>query len=183
MEHTIFGKDTTIRLSCRTGDYLSWFGFKGIFSPEYDQYKINDTWQLTDGDFVTITNRQVDLPCWFELHPLEVSGSLVYWMQSKLDSGYQPGEIVKRPNIWRALTGDRLVWVGEQRQGVEFNNGVLSVITFSENAAIIGESYSDFDGFPRFDQEEQRQEDMKLCRNGMNAILELGTPRSVSPAF
>ena len=183
MTHTIFGKDTTIKLSCRAGDYLLWCGFKGIFSPENDQYTVNDIWQLTDGDFVTITNRQVDLPSWFELHPLEVFNSLVCWMKKKLDSGYQPGEIIDGPNIWRALAGDRLVWVGEKRQGVEFNNGVLSVITFSENAAIIGEPYSDYDGFPHFggfDQQKQSQEDMILCRNGWNAISELGTPRSAS---
>ncbi len=108
-------------------------------------------------------------PSWFELHPLEVSNSLVYWMQRKLDSGYQPGDIIEGANIWSALVGDRLVWVGKQRQGVEFNNGVISVITFSENAASIGEPYPDYEGFPHFggfDQQEQSKEDMMLCRNG-----------------
>ncbi len=183
MTHTIFRKDTTVRLSCRAGDYLLWCGFKGIFSPENDQYTVNDLWQLSDGDFITITNRQVDLPSCFELHPLEVSNSLVYWMKEKLDSGYQPRDIVDGPNIWRALAGDRLVWVGKQRPGIEFDNGVLSVITFDENAAIIGEPYSVNDGFPSFggfDQEQQSEEDIMLCRNGWNAVLRLGVPRSAS---
>ena len=183
MEHTIFRRDTTIRMSCRAGDYLLWCSFKGIFSPENDQYTVSDLWQLKDGDFVTITNRQVDLPSWFELHPLEVSNSLVYWMQRKLDSGYQPGDILDGPNIWRAFAGDRLVWVGKQRQGVEFDNGVLSVITFSQNAAIIGEPYSYYEGFPHFggfDQQAQPKEDIMLCRKGWNAISELGTPNSAS---
>ena len=183
MTHTTFERNMTIRLSCRKRDYLLWCGFKGIFSSENDQYTVNDIWQLKDGDFVTITNRQADLPSWFELHPLEVSNSLVYWMQRKLDSGYQPGEITDGPNIWRVLAGDRLVWVGEQRQGVDFDNGVLSIITFSENAVIIGEPYSDYDGFPHFggfDQQEQSKEDMMLCRNGWNANVKLGTSRSAS---
>ncbi len=183
MTHTRFKTDMTIRLSCREGDYLLWCGFNGIFSPENDQYKVNDLWQLKDGDFVTITNRQVDLPPWFELHPLEVSNSLVYWMQRKLDSGYQPGEIIDGPNIWRALAGDRLVWVGEQRQGVKFENGVLSIITFNANAVIIGEPYSDYGGFPHFggfDQQEQSKEDIRLCHNGWDAVLKLGTPCSAS---
>ena len=150
MDPIIFRSDTTIRWSCRKGDYIIWCGFKGIFSSEKDQYTVNDLWQLKDGDYVTITNRQVDLPSWFELHPLEVSNSLVYWMQRKLEAGYQPGDIIDGPNIWRALAGDRLVWVGKQRQGVGFDNGVLSIITFSENAVIIGEPYSDYEGLPHF---------------------------------
>lgn len=182
MENTIFRKDTTMRLSCRAGDYLMWCGFKGMFSSN-DPYTINDLWQLSDGDFVTITNRQVDLPPWFELHPTEVSGSLVPWMMKKLDSGYQTGEIVDAPNIWRAFTGDRLVWVGKQRQGLDFDNGVLSVYTFNANAAIVGEPFTDFEGLPTFggfNQEEQSEESIVLVRNGWNAISALGTPRAVN---
>jgi len=183
MENTIFRNNTTIRLSCRAGDYLLWCGFKGIPSLTNDPYAINDLWQLKDGDFITITNRQVDLPPWFELHPLEVSNSLIYWMKKKLDSGYKPQDIIDGSNIWRALTGDRLIWVGKQRHGDEFDNGVLSIITFDNNAAIFGESSSDDKGFTyfgEFDLQEQPEEDKVLCLNGWNALSKLQTPRSAS---
>lgn len=183
METTTFLRDSTLRLSCRAGDYLLWCGCKGLFSPGSDQYRINDIWQLLNGNFITITNRQVDLPPWFELHPLEVSGSLVYWMQNKLDNGYHPGEMVDGPNIWRVFAGDRLVWVGKERQGVESDNGVLSIITFDENAAVIGEPFAMVDGIPQFggfDQQDQSKEEILLCRNGWLAVSKLGMPRSLS---
>lgn len=183
MKPIIFQSDTTLRWSCRAGDYVMWCGFKGIFSPKGREYSINDLWQLKDGDFITITNRQSDLPTWFELHPLEVSGSLVYWMQKKLKSGYQPGDIIDGPNIWRILTGDRLVWVGKPRPDIESNNGVLSIITFEENAIIIGEPYSEHDGLPYFggfEQQDQSKEDKLLCRNSLIAASELGIPYSAT---
>jgi phosphoenolpyruvate carboxylase len=34
-------------------------------------------WELVNGSFVTITNRPVNLPDWFDLYPTEASGSLV----------------------------------------------------------------------------------------------------------
>jgi hypothetical protein len=183
MKNIGFGRDSTVRLSCRAGDYLIWCGLKNIFASRKNQYAINDVWQLSEGDFITITNRQVDLPPWFELHPLEVSGRLVYWMMKKLDAGYKPGEIIDGPNIWRAFEGDRLVWVGKKRQGVEFDNGVLGVYTFNESAAIIGEPISiqeEFPCFGGFDQEQQSEEDMMLCQNGWNAIMGLEAPRNVN---
>jgi hypothetical protein len=181
MNDTIFGKDSTVRLSCRTGDYMLWCRFNGVFSPKNDQYSINDVWELSDSDFITITNRQVDLPSWFELHPTEVSGSLVYWMMKKLDLGYQPREIVNAPNIWRAFTGDRLVWVGKQRTGLEFDNGIISIFTLNQNAAIIGEP-SDYERLSTFGgfNNEQSEENIKLVRNGWNAVASLETPRSAN---
>jgi hypothetical protein len=183
MEQKIIGKDLTTRLSCRAGDYLIWCGCKGLFASQKNQYDINDIWQLSDSNFVTITNRQVDLPSWFELHPLEVSGSLVYWMKKKLDSGFEAGEIIEGPNIWRVLAGDRLVWVGKKRSGLDFEIGVLSIFTFNENAVIIGEPFSESDGLPSFggfDEAKQSMEDINLCRNGWEAMLKLGAPRIVS---
>jgi len=183
MDSIIFRSDTTLRWSCRAGDYISWCRFEGIFAPEDKLYTISDIWQLKDGDFITLTNRKADLPLWFELHPLEVSGSLVYWMQKKLDSGYEPNEIIDGPNIWRVLSGDRLVWVGKQRPGVKSDNGILSIITFDDNAVVIGEPYSEYDGLPYFGgfkQQEQSKEDMMICRNGWLAAFKLGMPRSAS---
>lgn len=183
MEHTIFRKDTTFKWPCRSGDYIIWFRCNGIFSPKGDQYSVNDVWQLKDGDSITLTNRRVDLPSWFELHPLEVSGSSVSWMMKKLKSGYEPKEIIESSNIWRAMMGDRLVWVGKPRHGVESNNGILSIVTFNKNAIIIGEPFAEYDGLPvfgGFDLKKQPKDDLLLCRNGYHAVSKLGTPRSVS---
>ncbi|MEI7523434.1 MAG: hypothetical protein WCJ95_03845 [Mariniphaga sp.] len=180
---TILGKDSTTRLSCRTGDYLLWCSFKGIFSPPNNQYDINDIWQLSDGDSVLITNRQVDLPSWFELYPNEVAGKLVLWMQNKLSSGFKPDEIIYAANIWRSFSGDRLVWVGKERPGTESKNGVLAVFTFTENMAIIGQSKSDVDDFSQFggfDQNNQSAEELALCQKGWTAAVSLESPRSAA---
>ncbi|HKL83299.1 MAG TPA: hypothetical protein VJ879_12365, partial [Desulfobacter sp.] len=113
-----FSSDTTLRWACRRGDYIVWAKSPGIFSSLNNEHKIADIWELQDGNFVTITNRQVDLPDWFDLHPLEVSGSLSYWMQKRLDEGYEPEEPIDGPNLWRVFAGDRIFWVGSSRGGV-----------------------------------------------------------------
>ena len=118
MTHTRFGRDTTIRLSCRAGDYLLWCSPKGVFS---DQYNVNDTWQLKDGDFITITNRHADLPPWFKLHPRETAGVLAMRLyggkQLSLDQIEEP--IVDGPNIWRAVVA--IGWYGLESKGQGLN--------------------------------------------------------------
>ena len=183
MAHTIFSQDSTVRLSCRSGDYLIWCRFNGLFSEKTNGYKIMDLWQLSDGDFITITNRQADLPSWFEIHPLEVSGSMAPWMSSKLDAGYEPNDIVEWPNVWKPLAGDRLAWVGKRRPELDVENGVVSIITFNHNALVIGEPLVEYDGFPvfgGFTENEQTDMNKQHCRNGFDAVLELGLPNSFS---
>jgi hypothetical protein len=160
---------------------LLWCSPGGGFS---DQYGINDLWQLTDGDFVTITNRHADLPSWFKLHPRETTTTGLLAMrlygEKKLSLSQKEAPIVDGPNIWRAILGDRLVWVGKQRPGVESDNGVLSVFTFNENTVIIGEPVTGFPYFGGFDQQKQSQEGVELCHRGLKAVTELGGPRSIS---
>jgi len=151
-----------------------------MFSTRKPQFRINDVWQLKDGDFITLTNRQPDLPSWFELHPLETSGALFSWMRKKLNAGYKPKEIMESPNLWRAMIGDRLVWVGKKRPGIESDNDILSIVIFDEAALIIGEPLSEHKGFPNFggfDQEEQSQEFLLRCQKGCYAVSQLGLPR------
>ena len=182
MEPFYFDSNTTLKWPCRAGDYILWCRFKGIFHREGKQYKLADIWQLRDGDFVTLTNRRYDIPSWFELHPLEVSNSFIYWMKKKLDSGYNPSGIIDGPNIWRVFAGDRIVWVGNDRPGFPSDEGILSLITFLENALIIGESHSDanpFEFFGGFNQEEQSQEELHLCQYGWAVVNDLGMPRTV----
>src|SRR4029077_3432919 len=121
-----FHSDMTLRWSCRSGDYVFWARFQGIFSSSPgNYYKIADVWELRDGNFVTVTNRHADLPDWFDLYPTEVSGPLsCLWMMKRLEGGYKPKEPIEGPNIWRVFAGDRVVWVGGKRGGVKFDNGI-----------------------------------------------------------
>ncbi len=106
-------KDTTLRWSCRRGDYVLWLQFTDPIAEQ--SLGIVDLWEMRDGDFVTVTNRPEDLPASFELHPTEVRDALAYQMAAKLEKGYQPpDEPAEGPNIWRLKSGDRMAWVGNR---------------------------------------------------------------------
>jgi hypothetical protein len=127
-----FDRDTTIRWSFRYGDVLIWLRIKGfsLMTPTAD-YSCLDFWMLQDSDFATLTNRFVDLPAWFRLHPDETANALAYRMREMLTKGYNYGDTpLDGPNIWRVLTGDRIAWVGTPRQGVKAVDGVLSIVEF-----------------------------------------------------
>lgn len=178
-----FMSDMTLRWACRQGDYFLWTKSQGIYSPEGGNYKIKDIWEFKDGNFLTITNRRVDLPDWFDLHPLEVSNSLVPWMQKRLDEGYEPQEPIDGPNLWRVFAGDRIVWVGPHRSGVHSENGVLEIVDFKENALVYGEPLEFLEGFPvfgGFTEDELSKEGVRLCRAGLSALNNLGPPRIIS---
>jgi hypothetical protein len=138
---------------------------------------------MKDGDWVTITNRVQDLPPWFELHPLEAAGTIVYWMMKKLNDGYQHSEPLDGPNVWRIFAGDRLVWVGPARHGVEAEDGVLGLIDFEDNALVTGEPFHVSEGFPTFGEIEESEPTAPtklLLRQGWLAARGLGTPRVVA---
>lgn len=142
-----------------------------------------DIWELHDGNFVTLTNREADLPDWFELYPLEVSGALVSWMKKRLDEGYHPRAPLHAPNLWRVFAGDRIVWVGPSRNGVHSENGVLELVDFNQNALIYGEPFDLSSGFPAFggfDGGEPSPEGVRLCKAGWDALSHLTPPRQAS---
>lgn len=178
-----FGSDMTFRWACRAGDYLLWARFKGLFSAPGKAYEVADIWELRDGNFVTITNRLPDLPNWFDLHPLEVSGSLVRWMMKRVKEGYAPQEQTDTPNLWRIFSGDRIVWVGPSRGGVHSENGVLELLDFKENALVYGEPF-DFSGefptFGGFDRGDPSPVGSKLCRAGWDALNRLRLPSAAA---
>mgnify|MGYP000677460862 CR=1 FL=1 len=182
MKELFFNRDSTNRFSCRKGDYLIWFGPKGVFSSN-NKIAIKDIWQLKDGDFLTITNRYQDLPNWFELHPIEASNKSAYWMKEKLNSGYVPGAIMKANNIWRIYAGDRLVLIGNSRDGFDSDEGILSIITFNTNAIVIGDSQTNenvFEDFGSISNETQTEEEKELFNRVYKTVLELKQPRSIS---
>lgn len=129
-----FGSDETIRLSCRNGEAVMWLAIKSPIA--CDKWDILDFWEMNDGDYVTVTNRVVDLPVYFDLHPTEAFGSEAYAMQERLDSGWQPGDPVEGPNLWRVKAGDRLVWVDSRLR----SDPVKGVLVFQECALAYGES-------------------------------------------
>ena len=126
-----FSDDSTLHLPVRDGDFFIFCYFKGMLSNPDDLYRVADIWEMRDGDRVTITNRPCDLPDWFELHPTEVCGRLVYEMMKKLKNGHQPKEKIDGPNIWRVRDGDRLIWMGESRTGYQADLGLLKIFNFS----------------------------------------------------
>jgi len=178
-----FQSDMTLHWSCQSGDYVLWARFQGIFSAKGNEYKIADIWELRDGNFITLTNRHADLPDWFKLHPLEVSGSLVWWMKKQLDEGYKPQEPIDGPNLWRVFAGDRIVWLGPSRQGVDSKDGVLGLVDFNKNALVYVEPFDFSSVLPTFggvDRRELSPEGTRLCKVGWDALNRLGLPRTAS---
>jgi hypothetical protein len=102
---TDFKSDTTLRWPCRAGDYLLWAGCRGFGGSAFD---IDDFWELRDGNHVTITNRFADLPGWFQLHPLEASGSNAYRIMERLNEGMEVRPPYDGPNLWRVFAGGRI---------------------------------------------------------------------------
>ena len=175
-----FEPDMTVRWACRAGDYMLWASYQGPLSDPNNSYIVVDVWELRDGNFVTITNRYSDLPDWFDLHPLEVSGGLVEWMRRRLDAGYEPDDPIDGPNLWRIRAGDRVAWVGAPRGGVDGEGSVLGLLNFNVDVLIYGEPLDISRGFPYFggfDQKDQSAESIRLAREGWKAICSLGEPR------
>jgi len=173
-----FGSDTTMRLSCRSGDLVLWMRWRDTFSDQPD-LRILDGWNIGEGDFLTISNRIEDLPPWFELHPTEVTGLAAFKMKKKLEAGYVWGEPVDGPNLWRVLPGDRIVWAGEDRPGTKSFGGVLSVLEFRTCALVIGESNGPSANlflWDRWPEGKLPPERVALGRAAVAAVRKLGLP-------
>lgn len=178
-----FGSDTTLRWACRGSDLIVWARFEGLLSPPGKQFCIADIWELKDGNFVTLTNRDSDLPDWFELHPSEAANLVAFRMMQRLNNGHVPGNPVEGPNLWRVMAGDRIAWMGPSRPGLSSNDGILEIVSFKENALICGEPIDLSDNYPQFggfDQGDPPPETLARCRAGWEAINRLGTVRVAS---
>jgi hypothetical protein len=176
-----FCADTTLRLSVRSGDYLLWVATDSIFNAASESaWTIRDFWQLRDGDFVTMTNRWVDLPAWFELHPLEVAGRAVGEMMKKLEQGFKPSEPMDGPNVWRVKAGDRLAWVTVSGP----SEAVRKIYDFRSCALVLGENNNIGTGTITFfgapDGAEPWPTLTLAMRKGVEAAAGLGVPRTFS---
>lgn len=175
--------DMTLRWSCRQGDFILWTSWS-FPAGARETPQIVDFWQMRDGDFVTITNRTADLPAWFELHPSEVCDALVSEMMKKLESGYQPGEIMDGPSIWRLKAGDRLVWVGESRPGRKAVDHVLAILECQRCALAVGESnrsgFEEWLAFGSLLHPELTPGELAHTRAAAEAVRKLGMPRTMA---
>lgn len=134
-----FEGQKTLNLTLSPGDYAVWVRWKNICSSQSD-ISILDFWEMREGDAVSITNNIEELPPWFELHPTEVSGfRACLMMQKKLDTGYKPQQPVGGPNLWRVMTGDRLLWISGSK--LQNRNPVQALIVFKNNALVFGERF------------------------------------------
>ncbi len=143
---------------------------------------IQDFWEMREGDTISITSNIDDLPPWFELHPTEVCGYAACLMiEKKLKAGYKPTDKTDGPNLWRAATGDRVVWVGGT--GLPEENPVKALVEFQTCALVYGERLIHTDdlvwlmsfGAPL--EQQLSDETAERVRKGLNAVRALGHPR------
>jgi hypothetical protein len=183
-----FGDDMTKRISCRAGDFLVWIGCPGIFAATEQKPIIHDVWEMREGDFATVTNREDDLPNWFELHPTEVSNSLAYKMMERLNNGYAPGPITEAPNLWRIRAGDRLAWVGNSRPGVAALGHILSLFDFRQSALVYGETnrkrtMEELLAFGSISDEGQKSINADKCHEAVEFVRTMGAPRIMATGW
>lgn len=177
-----FDGDMTQRISCRTGDFLVWIGCPGVYAATEQKPIIHDVWEMREGDFATVTNREDDLPPWFELHPTEVSNSLAYKMMGRLNNGHVPGPITEAPNLWRIRAGDRLVWIGNSRPGVAAHGHILSLFDFRESVLVYGETnrkrtMEELLAFGSISDEGQQPQNVDKCHEAVEVVQTMGAPR------
>jgi hypothetical protein len=176
--------DTTLRWSCRAGDFLIWFRCNDPFCGPEDAWTVMDLWEMREGDSVTITNRIADLPGWFALHPSEVSDALACQMMANVHSGYQPGDPIDGPNLWRLRAGDRVIWIGDDRPGQPSTDGLLAILDCRKCAVVIGESNrSGFDDYLTFGvptTEEPSPVASARGRQALETVQAMGIPRTLS---
>jgi hypothetical protein len=176
-----FDDDQTLRWSTRSGDYILWVGADSLFTSNLESsWRIQDFWQMQDGDFVTITSRWPDLPAWFEVHPLDVAGRWNFEMYKRLAAGYKPKEQMIGPNIWRVKAGERLVWVAasDRMQPVrEILDLRACALAIAENVEPSGDVLALF----RCPKGEKLPPDVESAmRAGFKAAVGVGVPRDFS---
>lgn len=180
-----FHPDMTIRWSCRKGEYVVWISTDALLNADKPSaWDIRDFWELRDGDYLTITNRMVDLPGWFVLHPLETSGIAAKEMSKQLDDDYTPKGVIDSPNLWRVKAGDRLVWASTLTP----ENPIKSVLDFRSCAMVIGENpalqiFDDMMFFGTPEEQTLSQTSADLIRSGINVAIGLGVPRIYAPVW
>lgn len=158
-----FAADSTLRMACREGDLMIWFRGRDWLngSPKIPP---RDTWSIKNGDFVTLTNRLVDIPKWIEM---------------------SAGPDSDGSNIWRVCIGDRIAWVGPARPGQPATDDeVLSIVAFDACALVIGEgnwkSVDDAMSFGISAQQSPSEAERRRGRAAFQMVRKMGIPLEVS---
>ena len=117
------------------------------------------------------------------MHPTKVCDALVFEMPKKLESGYQPGEIMDGPIIWRLKAGDRLVWVGESRPGRKAVDRALAILECRRCALAVGESNrsgsEEWLAFGSLLHPELTPCELARTRAAVEEVRKLGMPRTI----
>ena len=183
-----FRADTTLRWPMRDGDSLIWFkGHHASAKPH--SLPIRQGWNVRDGDSVCLTNRVVDIPEWFELHPDDVCNSQCYAAEPRLIGncylfkGQATGQ-----HIWRVPAGDRLVWIGDPREGLEGKDGVLAVLDCEASMLVLGEPASTGEAsFASFGTGYNKKTPLEVLNNrqllAYEAVYNLGVSRTMGAAW
>ena len=104
-------------------------------------------------------------------------------MQQQLAAGYKPKEVMDGPNLWRAKTGDRLVWVSL----VDAGKPVKKLLNLRAYALVLGDNSSPFSakiipfGAPAGDRFLPAA--AEAMRAGFDAAVALGVPRKLVPMW
>lgn len=183
IEITALSHDFTQRLSFRAGDLLVWLRSPSLFGSAQD-YRISDLWYLRDGDHAVVSNRSIDFPPWFELNPTEAANEEASRMMRRLSEGWEPGDVVDGPNIWRVLSGDRIVWIRIGETGSSPESCIRQIFDCSSNALIAGEGRLDspmqFVEYGALPARELDAKEAASVRAAVAAATALGVPRSMS---
>lgn len=134
-----FRADTTLRWPMRDGDTLIWFRCP---NPTCDtsNMPVGGSWNLRDGDKILLTNRVVDIPLEFQLHPDEVCNAQCLAALPRFENATPWAmEHATGQHIWRVREGDRLVWIGDPREGLEGKDGILAVLDCRASMLVLGE--------------------------------------------
>jgi len=178
-------KDTTLRWSCRRGDYVLWLQFTDPIAEQ--SLGMVDLWEMRDGDFVTITNRP--MTCLLRLNCIQPKFEMPWptgWQLSSRKATSLLIEPADGPNIWRLKSGDRMAWVGNSRPG-QAVDGILAILDCRECCLAFGETnrggIEDFMAFGSPSKPEASPEDTVRCQIAVKAVRQLGIPRTWAPVW
>ncbi len=171
----VLHRGSTIRLSCRAGDYILCVKFSPI--PRRNmEFGLDRIWKMGNNDTVTITNRFEDLPDWFELMPSEIAADSVFPMKEKQSRRYRAEHSMEKPNVWRMLAGDKIVWVGTDDRYL-IGRSKTAIVDIKYNAVVIGESKNlDEATFGQFDGNALGAVAFERLQMGFQAAKDLGFP-------